>query len=214
MEERKKTKISSEYRLEVYAQIEEQIEGIQHYDILQCLFRKISITLLMGTFGAIGFLLSINPETLPLSSIFISIFICLFSLLMNIIISSIDLIFIERLLMSTFIDALRLEKENSWLFPIHSRMINSAKEHHGSISKKVKFYVGYGKDLLVLLFACIALLMGAENWMWIILILIPLGIISVTGYGKALHIISKRSEQRLYKNFEDELGDLEKWMKM
>ncbi len=207
------SKLTSEYRLGVYAQLEEHINGIQHYDVLQCFLRKISITLLMGTFGAIGFLLSINPQILPFSSIAISIFICLFSLLMNIIISAIDLIFIERLLMSTFIDALRLEKENPWLFSIHSRMINSSREHHGSISKKVQFYVGYSKDLLFLLFVCIAFLLGISNWTWIGFLVIPIAILSVLVYGKLFNIMAERSEQRLYKNFESELGELDKWMK-
>lgn len=200
-------KITSEERLEAYAQLEEHIDGIQHYDVLQCYLRKLSITMLMGTFGAIGFLLSLSPEILPFSSSAISIFICMFSLLMNIIISSIDLIFIERLLMSTFIDALRLEKENPWLFPIHSRMINTSREHHGSLSKKVQFYVGYSKDLLLLMFVCIAFLLGKDNWIWIALIIVPTAILSIFLYGNFFKRMAERSEQRLYKNFEDELGD-------
>lgn len=198
--------MTSEDRLGVYAQLEEHIDGIQHFDVLQCSLRKISITLLMGTFAAIGFLLSINPQILPFRSIAISIFICLFSLLMNIIISAIDLIYIERLLMSSFIDALRLEKENPWLFPIHSRMINSSREHHGSLSKKVQFYVGYSKDLLFLMFGCIAILLGLENWMWIAFLVVPIAVLSILLYGKVFKIMAKRSEQRLYKNFENELG--------
>jgi hypothetical protein len=207
------SQMTSEDRLGVYAQLEEHIDGIQHYDVLQSFLRKISITLLMGTFAAIGFLLSINPQILPFSSIAISIFICLFSLLMNIIISAIDLIFIERLLMSTFIDALRLEKENRWLFPIHSRMINSSREHHGSLSKKVQFYVGYSKDLLFLMFVCIAFLLGIGNLMWIIFLVTPVAILSILIYGKVFKMMAKKSERRLYKNFENELGELDKWMK-
>ncbi len=199
---------TSEYRLGVYAQLEEHIDGIQHYDVLQCFLRKMSITLLMGTFAAIGFLLSINPQILPFSSIAISIFICLFSLLMNIIISAIDLIFIERLLMSTFTDALRLEKENPWLFPIHSRMINSSSERHGSISKKVQFYIGYSKDLLFLMFVCVAFLLGIDNWKWIVFLVTPVAVLSIFIYGKLLKIMAEKSERRLYKNIENELGNL------
>jgi hypothetical protein len=115
--------------------------------------------------------------------------------------------------MSTFIDALRLEKENPWLFPIHSRMINSSREHHGSISKKVQFYVGYSKDLLFLMFVCIAFLLGISNWTWIVFLVIPTAILSTLVYGKVFNIMAERSEQRLYKNFENELGELDKWMK-
>lgn len=197
--------VTSEHRLGVYAQLEEHIEGIQHFDVLQCVLRKMSITLLMGTFAAIGFLLSINPPILPFSSIAISIFICLFSFLMNTIISAIDLIFIERLLMSTFIDALRLEKENPWLFPIHSHMLNSSRKHHGCLSKKLQFYIGYSKDLLFLLFVCVSFLLGIENWKWVIFILIPITILFISGYGKLLKILAIRSEERLYKNFATEL---------
>jgi len=204
-------KITAEDRLGIYAQLEEHIDGIQHFDILQCFLRKISITLLMGTFAAIGFLLSINPQILPFSSIAISIFICLFSLLMNIIMSAIDLIFIERLLMSTFIDALRLEKENPWLFPIHSRMINSSREHHGSLSKKMQFYIGYSKDILFLMFVCIAFLLGLSYWMWIVFLVVPVAILSILLYGKVFKMMAERSEQRLYKNFENELGESDKW---
>ncbi|MBS0620990.1 MAG: hypothetical protein JSS61_05990 [Verrucomicrobia bacterium] len=167
----------------------------------------------MGTFAAIGFLLSLDPKILPFSAMLISIFICLFSLLMNLIISSIDLIFIERLLMSAFIDALRLEKENPWLFPIHSRMINSSREHHGSLLKKVQFYSGYNKDLLFLLFVCVAFLLGAEKWEWIAFVISPISIVSILLYGKIFEIMAERSEQRLYKNFENELGDHDKWKK-
>ena len=201
---------TSEYRLGVYAQLEEHIDGIQHYDVLQCFLRKMSITLLMGTFAAIGFLLSINPQILPFSSIAISIFICLFSLLMNIIVSAIDLIFIERLLMSTFTDALRLEKENPWLFPIHSRMINSSRERHGSISKKVQFYIGYSRDLLFLMFVCVAFLLGIDNWKWIIFLVAPVAGLSIFIYGKLLKIMAEKSERRLYRNIENELGELDK----
>lgn len=195
-------RITSEYRLEVYAQLEELIEGIQHFDILQCVLRKISITLLMGTFAAIGFLLSINPPILPFSSIAISIFICLFSFLMNTIISVIDLIFMERLLMGSFIDALRLETENPWLFPIHSHMINSCKKHHGCLSKKVQFYIGYSKDLLLLLFVCISFLIGIDNWRWIVFFLIPITILCIWTYGNLLTVLAEKSERKLYKNFE------------
>ncbi len=195
------------YKLEIYTQLEEHIDAIQHYDVIQCLLRRLSITLLMGTFAAIGFLLSINPEILPFNSITISICICLFSLMMNTIISSIDLIFIERLLMSAFIDALRLEKENSWLFPVHSRMINSSREHHGSLSKKVQFYVGYSKDLLALLFVCIAFLLGMNNWIWVVFLVSPIAITSILIYGKLFKIMAGRSENRLYKNFVSVLGE-------
>ena len=203
------SRITSEYRLGIYAQLEEHIEGIQHFDTLQCVLRKMSITLLMGTFAAIGFLLSINPPILPFSSIAISIFICLFSFLMNTIISAIDLIFMERLLMSTFIDALRLEKENPWLFPIHSHMVNSSREHHGCLSKKLQFYIGYSKDLLFLLFVCVSFLLGIDNWRWIVFLLIPITIIFIWGYGKLLKTWAARSESRLYKKFENELGELD-----
>lgn len=201
-------RITSEYRLEVYAQLEEQIEGIQHFDVLQCILRKMSITLLMGTFAAIGFLLSINPPMLPFSSIAISIFICIFSFLMNTIISAIDLIFIERLLMSIFIDALRLEKENPWLFPMHFHMLNTSKEHHGCLSKKLQFYVGYSKDLLFLLFVCISFLIGIDNWRWIAFALIPITILCIWGYGQLLKTLARKSENRLYKKFEKELEKL------
>ncbi|QZA59158.1 hypothetical protein [Candidatus Rhabdochlamydia porcellionis] len=202
-------RITSEYRLEVYAQLEEHIEGIQHFDVLQCILRKMSITLLMGTFAAIGFLLSINPPILPFSSIAISIFICVFSFLMNTIISAIDLIFIERLLMSAFIDALRLEKENPWFFPIHFHMINSSREHHGRLQKKLQFYIGYSKDLLFLLFVCISFLLGVDNWRWIMFLLTPITILCIWGYGKLLKTLAVKSEKRLYRNFEKELGKLD-----
>lgn len=200
------SQVTSEYRLSIYAQLEEHIEGIQHFDLLQCLLRKISITLLMGTFAAIGYLLSIEPEILPISSIDISIFICLFSILMNTIIASIDLIFIERLLLSTFIDALLLEKQNPWLFPIHSRMMNSSREHHGSLSKKVQFYIGYSKDLLFLLFVCIIFLLGIEHWMWIVFLIAPIALLFILVSGKLFKILAARSEKRLYRIFETALG--------
>jgi len=206
-------RITTEQKLQVYAQLEEQIGGIQHYDELQFLLRKINLTLLMGTFAGIGFLLSINPEILPFRPIIISIFICTFSLLMNLIISAIDLIFIERLLMSTFIDALRLEKENPWLFPIHSHMLNSAKEPHGSLSKKVQFYIGYSKDLLFLMFISITFLFGIDKWKLILFVAVPITIFCMSGYAKLIKIAAKKTERRLYRNFEAELGVREKWMK-
>lgn len=190
--------INSEHRLGVYAQLEEHIEGIQHFDVLQCVLRKMSITLLMGTFAAIGFLLSIKPPILPFSSIAISIFICVFSFLMNTIISALDLMFIERLLMSTFIDALHLEKENPWLFPIHLHMINASREHHGRLSKKLQFYIGYSKDLLFLLFVCVTFLLGIENWRWVVFLLIPITILCIWGYGRLLQTLATKSEKRWY----------------
>lgn len=202
--EPKKINKSSHDRLEVFEQIEEHIDAIQHYDILQCYLRKISITLLMSTFAAIGFLLSIKSTALPFSSFTMCIFICLFSILMIFIISIMDLVFIDRLLMSAFYDALRVETENPWLFPIHLRMFNASQEHHGSLSKKVQFYEGYTKDLLFLLLVCVAFLMGYENWKWIIFLLVPIGMIILLFSGKLFNTIAKRSEQRLYKNFKNE----------
>lgn len=201
-------RVTAAYKLEIYAQLEDHIEGIQHFDVLQCVLRKMSITLLIGTFAAIGFLLSLNPPILPFSSIAISIFICLFSFLMNTIILAIDLIFIEKLLMGTFIDALRLEKENPWLFPIHSHMLNASKESHGCLSKKVQFYIGYSKDLLFLLFVCVSFLLGVDNWRWIVFLVLPVTILCISGYGKLLKALAGRSETRLQKIFKNELGEL------
>lgn len=203
----KKT-VTSEERLEVYALLEEQIDAIQHFDELQFIIRKISLTLLMGTFAGIGFLLSIKADQLPFTPITISIFICLFSIIMNFILASIDLIFVERLLTSTFIDALRLEKENPWLFPIHIHMMNSAKEHHGSILKKVQFYIGYNKDLLFLLFVSIFFTLGIENWKLILFLIVPSIIVFMAGYGKILKSASERSQKHLYSIFKTEVGDL------
>lgn len=200
-------RVAAEHRLAVYAQLEEQIEGIQHYDELQFIIRKIALMLLMGTFAGIGFLLSLNPQTLPFGPIALSTLICLFSILINLILAAIDLLFIERLLMSTFIDALRLEKENPWLFPIHSHMMNSAKEHHGSLSKKVKFYSGYSKDLLLLLFISICFSLGLTNWKLIVFLITPIIVVFITLYGKLLKIAAERSEARLYSIFQTELKD-------
>jgi hypothetical protein len=198
---------SSEHRLIVYAILEEQIEGIQHYDKLQFIWRKISLTNLMSAFAGIGFLLTINPQQLPFSSLTISIVICLSALFINLIISSIDLIFIERLLISTFTDALRLEKENSWLFPIHSHMMNSAREYHGSISKKIQFYIGCGKDLLYLLFVIIAFLNGLSKWHFTLFVALII-MFCIWGYGNLLRYAARQSEKKLYKIFKNELGDI------
>lgn len=199
---------TSVHRLGVFAELEEHIEAIQHYDGIQLLLRAINIALLMGTFGAIGFLFTVNPQALPFSQIAISIFICSFAFLMNIIILSLDLALVERLIISVFIDALRLEKENPWLFPIHSRMMNTSKERHGSLAKKIKFYIGYSRDLLLLLLACIFFLVWVDNWILIILVFMPLAIFFVYGYGRLLKSIAIKSEQRLYKNLASELGEL------
>ncbi|PWU13752.1 MAG: hypothetical protein C5B45_05615 [Chlamydiae bacterium] len=110
--------------------------------------------------------------------------------------------------MSTFIDALRLEKENLWLFPIHFHMVNSSRKHHGRLSKKLQFYIGYSKDLLFLLFVCVSFLLGINNWKWIVFFLIPITILCIWGYGRLLKTLAAKSERRLYKNFEKELGKL------
>lgn len=197
-------------KLAVFAELEDHIEVIQHYDGIQFFFRLINISILMGTFGTIGFLFTIDSRALPFSPIGIAIAICFFALLINMILSFLDLVLIERLIVSVFVDAVRLEKENPWLFPMHSRM-NSIYE---SLSKKIKFYIGYSKDLLFLLLVCIFFLVWIDNWFWVVFVFMPVAVLSIYGYGKLLKSIAIRSEERLHQNLYDEiqeLGEFEKW---
>ena len=201
-----------EDRLDVYADLEAYITAIQFYDKKQFFLRNLTLTFLMGTFAIVGFLLSLSPKILPYHPLIIVFFICLGSVFISFSIAIFDLIFVERMLMSAFVGALSLEQTHSWVFPIHFHMLNSVKEHHASLTKKVKFYFIYAIDLLLLMGIAFIYMIGFQHLDFLLVVLF-LVLLCVVFYSKLLKALARRSEKFLYRMFSKEFNEIAAWMK-
>ena len=112
------------------------IKEIKHFDNLQTYFRILSSTILLGSIAALGFLFSIENFQITLQRIFSSFIILLIGISTLFSLWHIDLKFYERLLVSNFAEAFRLENENDWLPKVHHNMLFgvSKKDHPSNVA--------------------------------------------------------------------------------
>ncbi|MBS0605287.1 MAG: hypothetical protein JSS60_09690 [Verrucomicrobia bacterium] len=147
-------------RLLAYGLYTSSIDAIKHFEILQTSYRIMASRLLLATFAAIGFILSIEIKTLPFDRLIAVILICAISSGAITTIWHLDLAFMERLSTSVFVECLKMEEKHPWLTQVHHNMLVDGS-HASCPSKKVLFYEG--SLLLVLLAMGIAATMYAKS---------------------------------------------------
>ena len=117
------------------------IKEIKHFDNMQTYFRILSSTILLGSIAALGFLFSIQTFQIAFQRIFSSCVILLIGISTLFSLWHIDLKFYERLLVSNFAEAFRLENENDWIPKVHHNMLFgvSKKDHPSNVAY---YYIG------------------------------------------------------------------------
>ena len=138
-------------RKQIFEDYSGLISGIFHYQNQQIEIKIIGLKIILGTFAIIGLLFFAN---INLSNIWLIIFCSIIPFFSLIFITGCffqDLIYKEKLKLSFFLEAQKLEKENKWLFDFHNCLLveeNSNFLH--SIPKQIVFYLGNGGVLIVI----------------------------------------------------------------
>ncbi|NGX56376.1 MAG: hypothetical protein K1060chlam5_00614 [Candidatus Anoxychlamydiales bacterium] len=117
------------------------IKEIKHFDTIQTYFRILTSTILLASFAAVGFLFSIPKLDIPFERSISAILVSVIGIASIFTLWHIDLKFYQRLLMSNFAEAYRLEKENSWIPKVHRNMLFAThkKDHPSNIAN---YYIG------------------------------------------------------------------------
>jgi hypothetical protein len=156
------SKSYEENRLIVYGIYTNFIQNIKHFDTLQTFYRIMTSTILLATFVAIGFILSAENKNLSINNFLVVIFVCAVGWMAILSLWHLDLIFCERLYASSFIEALKLEKQNEWLPKVHHSMLYGVRgtfreilghSHSTKVDKQanvVIFYIGCTSSLIVI----------------------------------------------------------------
>ena len=147
---KKKGKEEEEKRLVIYGTYTNIIQSIKHFERLQTHYRIISSTMLLATFAAIGFILSSQVKLLPIDISIAIFFIGLLSLTALTSLWYLDLFLKERLLISHFVEAIKLEKKTDWLPKVHINILKN-QNHKEAPSKKIVFYLGSGTTLILIM---------------------------------------------------------------
>ncbi len=135
-------------KLITYGMYCNHIKEIQHFDVMQTFFRVLTSTLLLASFAAIGFIFSLAQTHILFGRLFIVIMIGFIGISSFFTLWYLDLVFYERLLVSHFAEAFRLEKEHEWLPKVQHNMLFSVhKQDHPS--NIVYYYIGCVLSLII-----------------------------------------------------------------
>jgi len=115
---------------------------------MQTFYRLMASTFLLGSFGAFGFLFSTQNKNLSYENIFPVLLICFAGMASIISLWHLDLIFCERLLISNFAEAFKLEQKYEWLPKVHHNMLDGIHSQDKP-SNVTYFYIGSGSSLLL-----------------------------------------------------------------
>lgn len=135
-------------KLIVYGMYSNFIKEVKHFDKMQIYFRILTSTVLLGSFAAIGFIFSIAKLVVPFERSFSACLVSLIGITAIFTLWYVDLKFYEKLLVSNFAEAFRLEKEYAWLPKVHHNMLfaSNKKDHPTNIAN---FYIGGISTLLI-----------------------------------------------------------------
>ncbi len=135
------TEEDKDNKLLIYGMYSNFIKEIMHFDNMQTYFRILTSTVLLGSFAAIGFIFSVAKLTIPFERSFAASVIAVIGVTTLCTLWFVDLRFYERLLVSNFAEAYRLEKENQWLPKVHHNMLYAVhkKDHPTNIAN---YYIG------------------------------------------------------------------------
>ncbi|MBN2479712.1 MAG: hypothetical protein JXA94_05745 [Parachlamydiales bacterium] len=125
-------------KLITYGMYNNFIKEIKHYDNLQTQFRLLSSTVLLGSLAAIGFLFSVKQLNIPFARSFAALIVGIIGITALFTLWHIDIKYYEKLLVSHFAEAFKLEKENDWLPKVHHNMVY--KEHKKDHPSNVAYY--------------------------------------------------------------------------
>ncbi len=135
-------------KLLIYGVYTKKIASIMYYNTIQSFYRILTSTLLLFSFAAIGVSLSSSHIEMPFNSLVMVVLIGVISCIGTMIFWRLDLIVVERIIISHFYDAYKIEEKNKWLPRVHHRMAPN-KKHYACPSKKVPFYIGCGSCLIL-----------------------------------------------------------------
>lgn len=180
-------------RLIQYGLYIKAIEGVKHFDTVQTSYRIFTSTLLLAIFAVIGFLFSSTSLNLSENYRLVMASVVGFLGLVPItVVCFLDLVFQERLLMSNFITAEKIELKNKWIPSVHSKMFSNGT-HHGEPLRKVWFYIGCGWSLIWIIMLCLAALVSEfPNEKLDITLTFLLGLLASWGYYKFLSKVTGR----------------------
>ncbi|NGX56752.1 MAG: hypothetical protein K1060chlam5_00998 [Candidatus Anoxychlamydiales bacterium] len=129
------------------------IKEIKHFDIMQTFFRLISSTILLSSIAAIGFIYSFKTFSFPFQRTAATLMISIIGISTLITIWFVDLKFYEKILVSNFAEAFRMEKDFDFLPKVHHNMLFSVhKKDHPS---NVAFYYIGCINTIILTIGCI-----------------------------------------------------------
>jgi drug/metabolite transporter (DMT)-like permease len=149
-------------KLIIYGMYTNYIKEIKHFDNIQTYFRILTSTILLATLAAIGFLFSIQKLDFPFERSIAAILLSVIGLASIFTLWHIDLKFYQRLLISNFAEAFRLEKENKWIPKVHHNMLFSShkKDHPSNIAY---YYIGCISSLILTISITIGYNLYAEQ---------------------------------------------------
>ncbi|MCB1115808.1 MAG: hypothetical protein KDK71_04990 [Chlamydiia bacterium] len=126
-----------------YGKYYQLIEGIKYFQTEQTIIRFEVSRILLGTFVIIGALYFAGVHLSHFHPMRISIIVPILAIILIHTRMIEDLIIKERLRISSFAQAIKLEQEHDWLPKYNTNMFHhGVKEHHGSGHRKVKYYLG------------------------------------------------------------------------
>lgn len=111
----------------VYGIYTRLIDNIKHFGLLRFHYVKLAFTFFLAVFLGIGFILS-GLEKLPFDKLIIIFFMTTSGVFGIILIAFLDFVVTDRLVQTTAIELVRMEKKYSWL----------PKEHHNMVAMKVE----------------------------------------------------------------------------
>jgi hypothetical protein len=144
------------------------IESIKHFDHLQTNFRIMASTALLATFAAIGFIFSAQNKILPTDVLFSAILICLIGLSAIITLWHLDLVFYERLYISSFSELFDLECKHHWLPQVHHNILDGQKTQEKA-ANVIYYYIGCGGSLILTTGITVSYLLRQEPLLIILL---------------------------------------------
>jgi len=169
------------------------IKEVQHFDNLQTHFRLLSSTILLGSIAAIGFLFSLENLNIPLGKSFVALLVAFIGITSLLTLWYVDLKFYERLLVSNFAEAYRLENENDWLPKVHHNMLFAShkKDHPSNIAF---YYIGCIETLTLTIGLTITydLYLVHKHMFWAIFVLVLTFVLGVIFY-----VFIKRKTQKI-----------------
>lgn len=178
------------------------LQGGRHHGGIQTSYRIIASSWLLATFAAIGFFLS-KDNILPFSHLLGVALICLIGIIGLYLLWYEDTFVQELLLDMNVVEALRLEKEYSWLPQVHHCFLHLYKTTNARIVK-VLFFIGC-KSILVVIMG-ISLAIYFYNWNMVLTFVSISGCL-ILGYVSSIFMIQKAGKIQEFMGF---LTDVDK----